>query len=455
MFKLKNKLKFLNRLENYSISDIPFTEVLPKIGMILALVITIPLMFPSGRSFKSTDLTEGKIATKKVIAPFEFLIRKFDNELTKERADASSAVPPYFYFADSVQSRQVERFNEFMAMLQKATKEVLPPERVAGNSFLTVNSDSLAYEIVREQATKQFGLNLNIQDIKNIFSTIRNDGYSSFKSKLHDEFASLGKAFYINISKEEIRQDRAIIISNGIEETLPLTALIDESEINAFLDSELKRANLNNHNTLLKVFSRFIQPNILYMEEFTEQRRREAVAAVPIGKDIVYENERIVDANERVTRDIYQKLYSLEIEIAEKSKIEGDLQNILSQLGKFLLTTLILIMYILYLSANRNKVFRDNKKLLLISILILGQVSLGALIVGPLGWQSYIIPTTIASMLLGILFDPGIGLVGTVVIGLLLAGITGFDYAFAVLIMFVGIVGNLLGHTNSYQKSDI
>ncbi len=230
------------------------------------------------------------------------------------------------------------------------------------------------------------------------------------------------------------------IINNSIEESVPITSLIDDSEMNSFIDTQLEIAKFNDRTPLLKIFGRFIQPNVLYLEQFTEKRRSEAVAAVPLGKDLVYDNERIVDANERITKDIYQKLYSLEVKIAERSKLGGDLQNILSQLGKFLLTALILTLYVLYLSANRNKVFRDNNKLLLISILILGQVGVGALILGPLGWESYIIPTTISSMLLGILFDPGIGLVGTVVIGLLLAGVNGFDYAFAVLIMFVGIV---------------
>ncbi len=442
MFNIKKKFKFLNLPEKYSLGNIPLTEVFPKIGMILALVIIIPFLFPSGRSFKYTDLTEGNIASKKVIAPFDFSVLKPENELQKERAEARNAVPAHFSLDDSVQFNQVNRFQEFLASLEKVSRDYFDPEKEIDKTTdpLSMKRDSLTYEIAREQTAVKYKLNLTSKDIEIILRWIKDDGYSSSKQRLLAEFKALGEAYYINISKEEMHNDHAVIIINGIEEIIPLTSLVDESEINSYIDTRLEIANLYNRSSLLKIFSRFLSPNFLYLENLTEQRRLEAVAAVARGKDLVFENERIVDANERITKEIYQKLYSLEVAIAEKSELEGDLQNILSQLGKFLLTALILILYVLYLSANRKKIFRDNKKLLLISILILGQVGIGALIIGPLGWSSYVIPTTISSMLLGILFDPGIGLVGTVVIGLILAGITGFDYAFAVLIMFVGIV---------------
>jgi putative nucleotidyltransferase with HDIG domain len=76
----------------------------------------------------------------------------------------------------------------------------------------------------------------------------------------------------------------------------------------------------------------------------------------------------------------------------------------------------------------------------LITLIILLQVGLGAIIIGPLGWSSYLVPTTISSMLLGILFDTGVGFVGTVIIALLLGGISGFDYFFIMMTLFVGLV---------------
>ena len=107
MFNFKNRIKLL---ENYSLGGLPLTEVLPKFGMILMLTILIPLMFPSGRSFKYTDLIEGSIATKKVIAPFNFTVLKTPAELKEERNAAEKNVPFYFSFADSAVAVLRRRF---------------------------------------------------------------------------------------------------------------------------------------------------------------------------------------------------------------------------------------------------------------------------------------------------------------------------------------------------------
>jgi putative nucleotidyltransferase with HDIG domain len=52
----------------------------------------------------------------------------------------------------------------------------------------------------------------------------------------------------------------------------------------------------------------------------------------------------------------------------------------------------------------------------------------------------YLIPTTISSMLLGILFDSGVGVVGTTVIALLLGSHMEFNFSFTVLSLIVGVV---------------
>ncbi len=170
MFNIKNKLKFLNSLQNRSIGGIPFREIFPKIGMILALIIIIPLMFPSGRSFKYTDLAEGSIATKKVIAPFDFSVLKLENELKEERKEASEKVPAYFSFVDSVQFYEENQFKEFLLLLQELSRDYIPPEQEPGviNEILTLNDDSLAIERTRERASTNFGLNLSKQDVETV-----------------------------------------------------------------------------------------------------------------------------------------------------------------------------------------------------------------------------------------------------------------------------------------------
>jgi putative nucleotidyltransferase with HDIG domain len=439
----KNITQLLRKLENFFLKEITLSEILVKAGLILSMVIIIPQMFPSGRSFKYTDLIEGSIATKKVIAPFNFSVRKTAEELKAERAKASEEVPYFFSYNDTVNSKPQKRFEDFLIQIESLLNNNrfnASGHRSQIKDKTSVINDSVAISRVREKVQNILNIHLNKNDAALLLTKFYHTHPERLRRQLLEEFSALNKAYYINISKEEIRNKEAILIKNGIEETVPFSELIDPSEIYSYIDTKLKRSNFEDGLVFVKIIGSLLKPNLEFLESLTEERRREAVAAVPIGKDFVFENERIVDANERITAEIYQKLISLEIAIAESSEAQGDIQNLLSYLGKYLLTILILIIYALYLYANRKKIYSDNKKLLLITILILAQVGIGALIVNSLDWSVYVIPTTISSMLLGILFDPGVGLVGTVIIGLILAGIVGFDYSFIVLTIFVGIV---------------
>jgi len=242
----------------------------------------------------------------------------------------------------------------------------------------------------------------------------------------------------ININKADIKSSKMVLIDNGVEEEFKLEEIYDSVDANQKINQYLESNNV--HELISKLILSYLKPNLEYNNELTEQRKTEAIGSVPLAVDMVYENERIVDANERVTDEIYQKLTSLEIALAEKSAIEGNTQNFLSHFGKYLLTMLIIFLLAIYIFKNRPAIFRDNRKLFLVNLIIFLQVGIGAIIIGPLGWSAYIIPTTISGMLLGILFDLSMGFVGTAVVGMLMGGILGLDYTIATMTVITGIV---------------
>ena len=437
MALFKHKLEFLGSLKKYTFGGRTVQDLLIKLALIVSLIIVIPIMFPSGRSFKYTDLTEGSIASKKVIAPFTFSVLKTSDELLKERAEARQNVPYYFARNDTINQSQSRILEELFDYLKTINTGIGKKNELRSRTTSNL-TDSLTIPKIQEKIRTDFRIFIKSTDIESLMVFTQMKIFPKFKKDMVDVFRQLDNLLLIDISKDKIQNKKISIVENGLEEEIPFSSVLDSRDIVQILNRRLSK--YNGSKTLVRLFQLLLEPNFQYLEELTEQRRNEAVAAVPPGKDMVFENERIVDANERITKDIYQKLVSLEFATAERSEEEGDIRNILAYMGKYLLTALILLLYVIYLSSNRPKIFADNKKLLLITILIFLQVGVGALIVGPLGWPTYVVPTTISSMLLGILFNPGIGFVGTVVIGLLLAGITGFDYSFAIMTMFVGLV---------------
>jgi putative nucleotidyltransferase with HDIG domain len=434
MVKNTNKKSdFTKYLDNKMIGNITLRDFLIKISFYLALVIIIPLLFPSGRSFKYTDLRVGSIINKKVIAPFNFPVLKTEQELKIDREKAVSEVPFYFIYSDSVFPVQIEKFTHFFDYIGSLPREIKLTTLAESDT-----SDSLSMNEVVSTLSVDYDATMSVEEISQLLTLLHETNKENLKRSLITQLNNLYDKNYVDVNKSEIKGRNLVLIRSGIEEELQSTDLLDAQEWTAYLESIYTSAK--DKDTILKILTLFAEPNIIYNRDYTEEQSREAVAQVSTGKDYVYENERIVDANERITEDIYQKLYSLEVATAERSIQSGDLRSFFSTLAKYLLTALILFMFVFYLPANRPLIFRDNKKLLLLTILILIQVAIGAFIVNTLGWSSYLIPTTISSMLLGILFDAGMGFISTVIIGLLLGGITGFDYSFILMTIFVGVV---------------
>ncbi len=427
------KSDFTKYLDNKHIGSITLRNFLIKCAYYLALVIIIPLLLPSGRSFKYTDLQVGSIVNKKVIAPFNFPVLKTEQELDADRKEATAVVPYYFSTSDSFSIVQLKEFNRFFNYIGS-----LPRDIHLNTLSESDTVDTLSMNEVVSTLSVDYNIALTVEEISQLLSLLYSSNKDSLRRSLNAKLKFLYNKNHIDISKSEIKNRDLVLIRSGIEEDILPDELLDPQEWQATLNSVY--SSRRKHAVIKKIVTLYTKPNILYDREYTEQQFREAVAQVPTAKDYVYENERIVDANERLTEEIYQKLYSLEVATAEKSMESGDLRNMLSIMAKYLLTALILFIFVFYLPANRPLIFHDNKKLLLLTVLILIQVAMGAIIVNTLGWSSYLIPTTISSMLLGILFDAGMGFVSTVIIGLLLGGITGFDYTFILLTIFVGIV---------------
>jgi putative nucleotidyltransferase with HDIG domain len=438
MVNKKSKIKLFQKLENKYIGKVPLRDLLVKSSYLLFLIVIIPILFPTGRSFKYTDLTVGSIASKKVIAPFEFDVLKTDKELNREREEAKNKIPYIFQVNDTSAQIQILAAKEFFNQLAQINARMAKRDKQNKDSFKTDSLKFMDLDDLIETFNKRFRLDLTQDEVALLLSLSNDDKFVEKKNSIIQKLEDLYRLRFIDISKNDVKNQSVSVVQNGIEEDIDFASLIDNSDVPERISFEIR--NFKNKALWSKILTTFFEPNLIYSEQLTEQRQQQAVKTVALSKDVVYDNERIIDENERVTDDIYQKLVSLEKATVERSSLGGDLRNVLSLIAKYLLTALILFIFVLYLSSNRPKIFHDTKKLLLLTILIFLQVALGAIIVNALDWSPLVIPTTISSMLMGILFDPGVGLVGTVIIALLLGGITGYDYFFMVLALFVGII---------------
>ncbi len=425
---------FIQSLDKYGIGGSPVKDIVIKSIYFIVLIAIIPLLFSSSKSFKYTDMKEGSIATKKVVAPYNFYVLKTDEEIKEEREEVRQSVPYYFVPNDSLKSAQVRLLNDVVLYI-----EGQHPRMSTTDSTGNISRDSLLH--VQNELKLKFDIDITTTNLNLLYDLLNNPRKTRELKKRLDDISGLIRSGILDRSLEKIVRPNVRLVNGTFEENLPPDRRVDVDLFMETVRENLMNAfNENQTDVILHLVDQVVTPNVIYSRNITDKAMDSALGNVALTKDMVYENERIVDANERINEEIYQRLYSLEMSKVERSRQEGNWQNTIAYLGKTLLLTAILFMVALYLFSFRRKLFNDNKKLLMISLIMMIQLILAAIISGPLDWPVYLIPTTIASMLLAILIDSGIAFVVTAAIALILGGVQGGGVDITLLTLISGMV---------------
>lgn len=436
----KKWLDLITYLKNYKVGRTNLADILIKTALFLLILISVPLMFSTNQSQRYVDYKIGSIASKKVVAPFNFFILKTEDVLKNERDEAVNLIPYYFNYDLDITSEMSDKLNNVFEYLFRKQKE-----------FKSIDSTQIDFNTsiqeIKDELYALYNVNITIANLKIVLALLDNEVYINHLRHIVENTEDYYEKGILDTSVTVLTRPNVAVIRDGVEEALPIEQRLDLPGLEKLLENYLLQKFDVNQTFIFKyIFNQIIKPNLNYDQVLTDQSVENARNSISLTYDMVYENERIVDANERIDEEIYQKLYSLDVARMEQSKEEGNWQTRIAFLGKILLLTSIILIAGLYLYSFRKKIFADNKILLMIVIIILLELALAAIISGPLNWRAYVIPTTIASMLLAILIDSGIGFIGTVVIALILGGMQGGGYDISLITIVSGMASIFAVH---------
>ncbi|MEJ2354457.1 MAG: HDIG domain-containing protein [candidate division WOR-3 bacterium] len=215
---------------------------------------------------KTQILREGDIALKAIIAPSNFKILKFKNELDEERKQAAAQVPPVL-----------------QKIKERESEEILPKL----DSLISFYADSSSYkqQILRRK-----------QNIIAIFIDIFKKGVIPSVGNLpesdNDKLLIVGSdtSFFIDRSSVLSLEQAREALGEGLDDIFRYLSVEDN-----FI-AELKKQ---------------IVPNLLIDFAGTERMREEAKRGVSDSLGTVRKGEKIVGAHEVVSQEEYRKLYSL------------------------------------------------------------------------------------------------------------------------------------------------
>ncbi|MEO0293390.1 MAG: HDIG domain-containing metalloprotein [candidate division WOR-3 bacterium] len=269
--------------------------------------------------WKIRVLKEGEIALKPIIAPTTFKILKLPEVLNEEREKVAAQVPPV------------------LKLIKERTPERLFPKV---DSLITFRANESPHKnkILGEK-----------EEIKEVFFEIYRRGIISNKENLPESESS---KILIEGNGKDILIDRDVILSQ--KEAAEIFA---QKIKEAFKPYEVKE-------TFIEEIKKYIEPNLLIDFAETEKMRDEAKKSVSDSIGVVREGEKIIDAHEVVTLDIYRKLYSL-----RKHQDQKYYYSIFSILGRtqlyFIFVSLFVFIFIFF---RIEKVYKNNKYLYLFLI---------------------------------------------------------------------------------------
>ncbi|MGE5680943.1 MAG: HD family phosphohydrolase [Bacillota bacterium] len=396
-----------------------------KFLILFLTVIIIVALFPGGESIES-EVTVGSVWIQDdLIANNSFPIYKNPEIYKQEKKKAAEGILPVFQrneytFQQSLDS--LRNYNEFLISVIDSNlhgKETNPEI-----TFLSPSSYQAFKNLRNQEGLFTAPNHLSLRQIFSFADDVikkvyKNDILNYFYNEIKRDSIAVRQGNFDNIEKKEKFQDMKVVqdyVAN-------LTSSIST-------DAQLS-------NAVIEYINHFIRPNLIYREDLTDQEIRISEDKVSPNIGIVNENERIIGKHERITPEAKLKIDSYRRAKAEKL---GFINSYAQILGKFMHILLLITLFVIYLYLFRKKIFGDNVKILLISIIILF-ISLITFLVHQLTLNSpvhLLIIVPAASMLLTIIFDSRVGFYGTVVISLIVGGLRGNDYSFTAMNIFSG-----------------
>ena len=433
-----------------------------QIAMILILVISLSFLFPGGKTLLySYQLND--VSKEEIVAPFNFPILKNSNELQSDLDEAITLEPFIFIRSNNavaIQLQEIDTFFDLTKKIQRAniklinSKNNLYRNRFSENfnaSRIAVEADSTSLEQLKNKMIEAF----SFIDEDDKWDMILFDNPSS-RNKINLE--KIEKKI-IKISRNRWAEgiyDIPIldILSKQIAMNLldgKANILVDPSDYNDLQSAWTKaRVEITNEFTENEMIQREIgyslivelmKPNLLYDRETTERRQQARLDRVPRNKGIILENERVVEANKRITNDDLEKLFSLSLAVDAKSASEDFVQITLAYLGRIIVVGILVSLLFGFLFVYKKTIFEDQKMVLFLCFIFLIEGVLAYLFTQKLALSEYLIPITVAAMVVTIMFDGFVGLIATFSMTFLIGTQIGNNVEFMITSLFTSIMG--------------
>lgn len=393
-----------------------------RLVLALVTIAVIVFMFPFSSMYQSLNLpAEGSIAKEDVVAPFTFPVLKDKAELEQDRNMVLSNLPVVLRFNSTTAESIATELKIFFARVDSIdrTNPLTEPR---------IKNLRLAFPQLEEEGI----LYLSAGEESDVFSS---------------NLLLVLKEFYQTGMVEKVEElpfgdyRKAIVLKENQETLVPAEELLDLPKAKERLLS-LALVKFEDNQLMVKAMyeigNRFLVPNVTLDKQDMDARKKRALDSITQQKGMVLKGEVILSKDQKVTEKDLEKLSSLSAFRLKTGFTSDPWQFVLPLLGRIIFVGMVIAGLALFLYLIRPQIFSDNSKLLMIACTLILEMILTYLIMFRWHLSEYLIPVTIASILLTILLDLEVGLAFTFALGLLLGVVNFFDFKLSFITIVAG-----------------
>lgn len=372
--------KFLIYLSNSHEAILKGIIIVIAVGIISVLLphkVRYKFDFQRGKAWNNNDLN----------APFDFSIMKDPDSLKAERKEVLANVLPHFQMDSMV------LINARLELEKKVKAGV--PDSFQQTKYLnagnTVLDELYNRGIIRISESEQPGENGRLTLVKGKVSGTRNTG---------DFYEPKAAAAYL------------------------------ETRIASFTNID--------HQLLIEMMNNAITANVFYDKALTEAVKAERLAEIFPTRGMVQKGDLIISRGEIVTGEKFMMLESL------KKATETEVPDLRTTreifLGQLLIIIIGFTVLLIFLAVLRKDVFSDNRKVMLIFVLVMLVVAAYTAILKIPSLSHYVVPLCILPIVIRVFFDTRLALFTHVITVLILGSVAPNGYEFVFMQIIAGMV---------------
>jgi putative nucleotidyltransferase with HDIG domain len=322
-----------------------------------ALALITHVAFPSSSADVAPLLEPGARATEEIIAPFNFVVNKSEDELQREAEELAASAKPIYEFRQRTYDSVATTMAAFFAAVDAAADQ--GPQAII-------------------QAAGEFGVPVTLQEAAYLAKSGKRRALQQALDRLFDRTLAQGVT---GPGVLQVEQSLELIVRRGSTESS-----VQRDRVLTFAQylSRAKQLHPDAGSSVgdvlyLKLVRQFFRPTLIPKQLETERRRNELRGSVDPSKYIVRAGDRIVGAHEVVTNEAHERLVALHQELLRRGA--ATTYSIRGVLGPLLRDSLIIAIFWVLLLFYRRETYRDINQVALIGglfALLLGQAGLVA-----------------------------------------------------------------------------